>query len=258
MKLLQDERFLNIIEYLKEHQTATLAELAEYNGVSVDTTRRDIEKLDKDKMVKKVRGGATYHQADITTQRTSVREILNETEKKKIAAALKDYISDGQVIAINSGTTCALAARFLAENYYRLTILTNNLEVMKIASENDGFNVIVPGGLLDIKEDAIYGEQCEKDILEYNADKLILGVHGVSLEKGVTDFRFKQKEVVQAMLKISGERIVVADSDKLGKVSCVNICGLNEIDHIITNGILEPSLKEKYRQAGVNIRSVDE
>ena len=78
MKLLQDERFLNIIEYLKEHQTATLAELAEYNGVSVDTTRRDIEKLDKDKMVKKVRGGATYHQADITTQRTSVREILNE------------------------------------------------------------------------------------------------------------------------------------------------------------------------------------
>ena len=59
MKLLQDERFLNIIEYLKEHQTATLAELAEYNGVSVDTTRRDIEKLDKDKMVKKVRGGAT-------------------------------------------------------------------------------------------------------------------------------------------------------------------------------------------------------
>lgn len=258
MKLLQDERFLNIIEYLKEHQSATLAELAKYNGVSIDTTRRDVEKLDKDKIVNKVRGGATYYQADITTHRTSVREILNESEKKKISAALKDYISDGQVIAINSGTTCAVVARFLVDNYYRLTILTNNLEVMKIASENEGFNVIIPGGLLDIKENAIYGEQCEKDILEYNADKLILGVHGVSLEKGVTDFRFKQKEVVQAMLKISRERIVVAEASKLDKVSFVNICGLDEIDYIITNGNLESSIKKKYQQAGVDIRSADE
>lgn len=253
MKLMQDERFLNIIEYLKEHQTATLAELARLNQVSVDTTRRDIEKLDKDRVLKRVRGGAVYHQADITTQKTEVRRISNKGEKIEVAHLLKNYLLDGQAIALNSGTTCISIAEFLVENYYRLTILTNNLEVIKIVSQNEGFTVLVPGGLYDLKEGAIYGEQCEKDILKYNIDKAILGVQAISVEKGITDFRFRQEGIMKAMLKAAKEKIVVADASKFEKTSYVNICRLDEIDCIISGSKLSEEVQEKYRSVGVKL-----
>lgn len=251
--MMQDERFLKIIDYLKEHQTATFAELAELNGVSVDTVRRDIEKMDKEKMLRRVRGGAVYHNADLTTQRVNVRRISNKKEKMEIATLLADYIIDGQAIALNSGNSCVAVAEFLVENYYRLTIVTNNLEVIKIISQKKDFTIIVPGGMVDIKEEAIYGKQCEKGIRQYNIDVAILGVYGVSLEKGITDFRFRHTCVMKAMMESSRKKIVLADAAKFGKVSYVNVCSLDEVDMILTSSKLSSDIRNKYMAKGVKI-----
>lgn len=251
--MMQDERFIRIIDFLKEKQTGTLAQLADLNSVSLDTVRRDLEQLEKSKMLRRVRGGAVFHNADITTQGIGVRGISNKQAKREIAELLSSYIVDGQAILINSGTTCMEVAELLSERFYRLTVMTNSLPVIRILSRNKNFNIIIPGGVVDSQEEAICGEQCEKDIRKYNLDMAILGVHAISLEKGITDFRIHQEPIIRAMLETSRQKIVVADHSKFEKVSYVNICSLTEIDRIITDGGLPEKIRQRYEKSGLEI-----
>lgn len=251
--MMQDERFIRIIDFLKENQTGTLAELAALNEVSLDTVRRDLEQLEKSKMLRRVRGGAVYHNADITTHGVGVRSISRKQEKREIAELLCTFVVDGQAILLNSGTTCMEVAELLAERFYRLTIMTNSLPVIRILSQNKNFTIIIPGGIVDGQEEAICGEQCETDIRKYNLDMAILGVHAVSLEKGITDFRIHQEPIMRAMLESSRQKIVVADHSKFEKISYVNICGLEEIDRIITDSGLPDEVRSSYEERGVEI-----
>lgn len=248
---MQKERFLKIIEYLKEHRTATFAELADITQVSVDTVRRDVEKMDREKLLRRVRGGAVYHNGDLTTQSVNVRKISSHVDV--ITNLLSDYIVDGQAIALNSGNTCTAVAEYLAGNYYRLTVITNNLEAIKILSKKKDFTVIVPGGIVDTKEEAIYGESCEKGIRKYNIDVAILGVYGISLEKGITDFRYLHTGVMKAMLESAAKKIILADKGKFCKVSYVNVCGLKDVDLIICNDKISDDIKEAYKKEGVQL-----
>lgn len=251
--MIQDERFLKIIDYLRTNQTATLAEIAALNSVSVDTVRRDLAKLETGGMLKRVRGGAVFHNADISTQHVEMRGISHRNEKKELAALLGAFVVDGQTIALNSGTTCAEVANYLAQNYYRLTVLTNNLQAIDILARVNTFTIIVPGGIFDPREEAIFGESCESDIRSYNIDTAILGVHAVSLEKGITDFRLNQAGIIHAMMQASRKRIVVADSSKFEKIACMNICGLDEIDMIVSDSKFPAHLREAFTQQNITL-----
>ncbi|WP_125143792.1 DeoR/GlpR family DNA-binding transcription regulator [Clostridium transplantifaecale] len=251
--MMQDERFIRIIDFLKENQTGTLAELSELNGVSLDTVRRDLEQLEKSKMLRRVRGGAVYHNADITTHGVGLRSISHKREKREIAEVVSSRIVDGQAILINSGTTCMEVAELLVERFYRLTVMTNSLPAIRILSQNKKFNIIIPGGIVDGQEEAICGEQCPIDIRKYNLDMAILGVHAVSLEKGITDFRIHQEPIMRAMLESSRQKIIVADHSKFEKISYVNICSLAEIDSIITDSGLAAEMRRKYTEQGIEV-----
>lgn len=251
--MIQQERFLKIIEYLKEHQTATLNEIAALNGVSVDTVRRDLEQLESNGMLKRVRGGAVYHNADFATQTFDIRSIANREAKRELVEQLGAFVVDGQTVALNSGTTSIEAAKFLVENYYRLTVLTNNIHVLEVLASARKFTTIVPGGIVDPAEGAIFGDQCEQDILKYNIDTAILAVHALSFEKGVTDFRLNQAGIIRAMMEASRQKIFIADHSKFGRIACMNVCGIDEMETIISDSCFPEELRPEFSARGVRV-----
>ena len=249
--MIQQERFLKIIEYLKENQTATLADIAALNGVSVDTVRRDLEQLEGQGLLKRVRGGAVYHNADLATQTFDIRGVANREAKRELAGLLQNYIVDGQTIALNSGTTNIEVAKFLVENYYRLTILTNNIHVLEVLAEARKFTTIVPGGIIDPEEGAIFGDQCERDILCYNIDTAILAVHAISFEKGITDFRLNQAGIIRAMMQAARQKIFAADHSKFNRIACMNVCGIDEMETVVSDSGFPEELRKPFAQRGV-------
>ena len=46
--MMLDERLHSILQYMEKHRAATLKQLAELNGVSLDTVRRDLVRLEDD------------------------------------------------------------------------------------------------------------------------------------------------------------------------------------------------------------------
>lgn len=251
--MLQEERFLKIVEYLRENGTARFSEIAQMLQMSEGTVRKDMAELDKRGMIKLVRGGAVWKQDDLTKQIFGVRDIMNRKEKQELVKCLGDIVIDGQAVALNGGTTTAEAAKFLAGNYKHLTIITNNLTVMKALREKTEFNFIVAGGIYDRKENTIVGKQAEQDIEAYNADVAILAVNAISLEKGITDFRMEELGIINAMIRSAQKKVIVADHSKFDRIACMNVCPLNAIDCILTDTGLEETKVRKYRMAGTEI-----
>jgi DeoR/GlpR family transcriptional regulator of sugar metabolism len=164
-------------------------------------------------------------------------------------------VVDGQTIALNSGTTNVEVAKYLVENYYRLTIITNNLRIIDILKHGKDFTIIVPGGMFDPDEYAIFGKTCEDDILSYNIDTALIAVNGISCEKGITDFRMKEVGIIRALLTASKYKVVVADFSKFDRVAYLNVCDLSEIDCILTNSGISDAIAAKYEKLNVKVIS---
>lgn len=251
--MLQEDRFLQIVNYLKEHNVATFIELANTTGASVGTIRRDLTQLEERGMLSIVRGGAVYHKDDLTKQIFDMRGIENREYKRALSQQLEEVITDGQAIALNSGTTNMEVARYLVEHYNRVTVLTNNMQIIDILKEAEGFTLIVPGGVLQNDEHSIFGEQCEQEIGMYNLDTALLAVNSISVEKGITDFRMEEVGIVRKMIEMAQTRIVVADHTKFDRISCMNVCSLSEIDCILTDDQVKQQQIERYEEQGVKI-----
>jgi DeoR/GlpR family transcriptional regulator of sugar metabolism len=251
--MLQEDRFLQIIKYLKEHNVGTFGELAETAGASVGTIRRDLAHLEAQGMLSIVRGGAVYHKDDLTKQTFDMRGIENRENKRALSALLGQVITDGQAVALNSGTTNVEAARYLVEHYHRLMIVTNNLSVVDVLKEAKDFTIIVPGGILKNNEHSVFGEECEEEIKMYNLDTVLLAVNSLSPEKGITDFRMEEVGIIRAMIESARTKAVLADHTKFDRVSCMNICGISEIDYILTDGKVMQDQIDRYENQGVKI-----
>lgn len=160
--MLQEERFSNIIELLKINKMAKVNEFAKINKVSVDTIRRDLEVLEGYGILDRVRGGAVWKDANNTRNIYDVRVTVNTEKKEEIAGIVDKVLTEGQTVVIGSGSTTVEIAKYIAANYKRLTVITNDLDIVKIFSHKERFNIIVTGGLYDAQEHAIYGERARR------------------------------------------------------------------------------------------------
>ena len=251
--MLQEERLLKLIEYLRANERGSFKELAEMLEVSEVTVRKDLAELERRKAAKLVRGGAVWKEANNTRNIYEVRVSVNTEKKEEIAGIADRVLAEGQTVVMGSGSTTVEIAKYIAANYKRLTVITNDLDIVKIFSHKERFNIIVTGGLYDAGEHALYGEQCEEEIGQYNADVCLLAVNSISFEKGISDFRLNQIDTFRKMMSISERIVVAADSTKVGKTSCMRVCGVEEIDTLLCDSRLAPEEKEKFEAAGIEV-----
>ncbi len=251
--MLQEKRLLKLIEYLKANGSGSFRELSEMLGVSEVTIRKDLAELEQRKAVKLVRGGAVWEKRDLTRAFSEARDIINRGEKQELVKYLGVLVENGYAVSLNGGTTTVEAAKFLAGNYNNLTVITNNLNVVDVLREKEDFQVILTGGIYYEKENTIIGKQSEIDMALYNVDLSIIAVNGISLDKGITDFRIEESGIINAMIKSARKSAVIADHSKFERISCINVCPLDSIDYILTDSGLDEDTVKKYREQGINI-----
>ena len=55
------------------------------------------------------------------------------------------------------------------------------------------------------------------------------------------------------MMNVAQQRILLADSSKIGKCGFGRICGMKEVDTLITNSGINPIIKDKIEALGVEV-----
>ena len=69
------------------------------------------------------------------------------------------------------------------------------------------------------------GSATIRELKLFHVSKAFIGADGISVEKGITADNTEIADVCRHMLEQAGQRIVIADASKIGRVGFANITG---------------------------------
>lgn len=250
--MLAQERYRIILEMLEVSQIVKVPELCERFNVSIETVRRDLEFLEQEGKLKRVYGGAVLNRQSSAEPSYNTRSTRNAAEKAMIGKKTAELISDGETLMIDLGTTTLEVARYLKDKK-NLTIITNCMTIAQELVDVSTFRVILPGGILRPNELALSGFISEQFMREFNVDKTIIGVGGITKDNGISDYHLEETRVRKIMIEKGKQIIAVADYSKFGIKALVNVCSIDEIDTIVTNDKLKSNIAQEYIEQGIKV-----
>ena len=145
--MLALERRNLILEKLQEEKRVVVSELSQLYGVSEETIRRDLDKLDKDGLAVKSYGGAVINENTSIDMPFNIRKKKNVAGKRKIAELIAEMIQDGDHIAIDASTTSVFIAKAIKQKE-RITLVTNSIEIVIELADVSDWDIISSGGRL--------------------------------------------------------------------------------------------------------------
>ena len=241
LHMLKKERQAFILHQVSLHNSVLSADLSSSINVSEDTIRRDLNELAENGKVIKVHGGALSKSFNSFYLRSDVYNVDN---KKVIAEKAATLIKDGMFVLTGGGTTIIEMARLLPENL-KATFLTGSIPAAYEYSQHPNIEVIFIGDKIAKKSQIAVGGEAITKIKHIKADLCFLGINAIDAEHGITDNDWDVVQVKKAMIESSAQTVVLSISEKLNSYQRIRICGVDEIDILITelnpiNRLLDP------------------
>ena len=246
--MLGKERQNEIINYLKQHDAVSVKKLTELLYASEATVRRDLCELEKMGLVVRVFGGATLAGSKNTQIPLFVREGEMAEEKNEICRRAAALISDGDVIFLDASSTAQAMVKHLA-GFHGITVITNGLKVADLLLENHVKTFCTGGAAID-NSYALIGRHAESFLREIRADVCFLSCKGMSEEGVFTDTSEQETDLRRVALSVSKKRVMLLTDSKIGKTYMHRLCDTREIDHLITNRQIPPSLRFREEKNG--------
>jgi DeoR/GlpR family transcriptional regulator of sugar metabolism len=234
--MLAAQRHKLIVEEIRRQGAVRVSELTELLAVSEMTIRRDLDALASAGLLEKVHGGATIRGGlsaeEPGFEAKSHRQLK---EKEAIARAAARLVEPGQSIGLTAGTTTWRLAHHLAQ-VPDLTVVTNSIQVANVLHREPrpDLTVVLTGGVRT-PSDALVGPIALSAIRSLHLDVLIMGVHGITADVGLTTPNLLEAETDRALVAASARLVVVADHTKWGVRGLSRIAGLEDIDVFVTD-----------------------
>src|SRR5690606_2933908 len=137
--MLALQRYEIITKIVNERGSVRVSELSEICGVTEETIRRDLERLESQGRLRRSHGGAVSLNDEQQEIPFFEREITNVMEKKAIAQEAVKHVSEGDSIILDASSTAWYMASILPN--MRLTVLTNAIKVALELSSKDKIEV---------------------------------------------------------------------------------------------------------------------
>lgn len=229
----QSKRQLEIMKILQIRKSCSVIELAEHLDVSDETIRRDIRQLASTGAVEKIHGGVMLPHNSLEPPFLSRLQDQRE-EKLRIAKLAATLIKDGETMLVDNGSTSCYIAKELI-GLRNLTIVTNSTEVARELCSRNNNRVFLAGGEIRSDDSAAYGPSAVEFAKQFTTQKAILSMGSVHATQGCLDYDLPEAEFKRAIIPQAEEVIVAVDSSKFGKPGTIKVCGLQEVDKIITD-----------------------
>ncbi len=242
-----------ILQAVRSDGSARVSDLTQRLGVSDMTIRRDLEVLARDGLVEKVHGGAVLPGTPASHETSlEAKLVLERPEKNAIARAAARLVRPGTAIAVTAGSTTLALAQCLLD-VPGLTIVTNSLPVMNAFSGTRGLDgtadsVILTGGVRTAS-DALVGPIADLTIRSLHFDLLFLGCFGFDAEAGLTTPNLAEAETNRTFIRVARRVVLLADHTKWGVVSLSSFARLNEVDVLVTDGLLPADARAQAAEA---------
>jgi DeoR family transcriptional regulator, fructose operon transcriptional repressor len=245
-----EERRSRVLELVRARGFASLPDLATQLKVSESTVRRDLDYLEETGVARRTHGGAFYAGPSPKLPHFDVRQAVEWDRKRQIAAAASRMIEPGDTVLLDGGSTTYELARALVGK--PLQVVTNSLPVAMLFSSTDTVDLVLIGGYVHSRTGVSLGPYANEMLANLNVQRAVLSVAGIS-QRGFYNSNLLLVETERAMMKAADEVIVVADSTKFGRTSLAYLCGLDEIDVLVTDDQICESWIQAVAEAGVRL-----
>jgi DeoR/GlpR family transcriptional regulator of sugar metabolism len=254
--MLQDERQNSIIEVVSKKGKITVGEICHMFEVSEMTARRDLRILDQKGFLRRVHGGAVSTLGRSYEPPYNVRSTQAKEAKKAIGKKAAEMIYDGDSIALDVGTTTLEIAKAL-KGKRNLTVVTASLPianyiVSKFSIDSD-LRLIITGGIVRPREFSMVGHIPLGVYEDLHVDKAFIGIGGISLDAGITEYNLEDTLVKRSLLNAAQENIVVAEGSKIGRTTFAKIGTLFDFQTLITDKSAPKETIEGLIDVGINV-----
>jgi ribose transport system substrate-binding protein len=249
------ERRQNILRLLAEQPGLRVTEMAEHFDVSEGTIRNDLNALETEEKLRRVRGGAVLKSqvvSELTVTDGTAVTVTHAEIKQRIARWAADTIEDGDTILLDASTTVHFMIPHL-EEYNRLTIVTNGLETARQLARTTSHPVILVGGMVSRSGNAttsLIGLDMLKNLHIRTA---YVSCVGFDLQTGLTERLIEEAQLKEAMLASVPRIMALVGSNKIGAVSTIPFASSKRITHFFTDSNVSAEFIEQMREANISL-----
>lgn len=249
------ERHQFILSKLKKEGKVNVLDLCRDLNVSSVTIRKDLKQLEDKHLLYRTHGGGTSSNPYTVDRPVNEKEKIRAEEKMDIGAAAAKLVEPNDCIIIASGTTVLSLARNIKPQG-TLTVITAALNVAMELNHYPEIEVLVLGGVLRKSSSSATGMYAEKVLDDFSCSKLFLGVDGIDPDFGLTTTHIQEAQLNRKMIAASQKTIVLADSSKFGKRGFGRICGLEDVEQVITDKGISDHMLETLKGLGIEVTIV--
>ena len=250
--MTKEERHTYILEQLMKQSSVQVSELAELLNVSSVTIRKDLTELEKNGRLYRSHGKAILINPFANNRSVNEKESLNAEEKQLIGMEAAQLVVPNDSILLASGTTIHALARNLRPAD-KLTVVSASLQATEFLAENENIDIIQIGGNVRHSSLSVVGQYSEMILRSCSFSKLFLGVDGIDLEFGISTTDMREAELNREMIHTAQKTIVLADSSKFGRRGFARICGMDDVDMIITDAHVSKTIAAAIEELGIDL-----
>jgi DeoR/GlpR family transcriptional regulator of sugar metabolism len=248
--LSSEERRERIIQVLREQDEVTVGELSRLLGVSEVTTRKDLQQLEEQGYLTRVRGGAVVSGRGQLELRFAARQQINLEEKRRIASKAVELIQPGQTIFVDGSTTVFQMIRLLRD-MQNLTVITTGLYAALELSFAPDVTTIVVGGILRRRTSSLVDTLSPKLLRRLHVDIAFLSCRGFTPEHGMMESDLREAQMKRAMAETAARKIAMIDHAKFGEVYVATSLLPEEIDLLIVDDKLPEDMRRALEAAQI-------
>ena len=230
-----EERRAAILATIDRDGSAQIDELARLLDVSEMTVRRDLDDLESDGMLRRVRGGAVALEGP---RKFGERRLMRTRAKQTIAAKAAGLIPVSGAVAVDASSSVGTLAGAM-RGRKGLIIATNSYENFSMLNATADTTAILIGGEQDPATGSFVGrlacDAAESMLYQafFTSASALHPVHGTS------EASLAESQVKRAFAARSARTVLCIDSSKLDSVAVAATFALDEIDTVITE--LDPA-----------------
>jgi DeoR family fructose operon transcriptional repressor len=232
--MFQGERRAQILKRVVEHGRVDVSELAEEFDVTSETIRRDLTDLQRERLVRRVHGGAVPWRGSVLVPRLEVREGYSTEEKRRIAKAAHAEVPQTGSLIIDSGST-ALHLADVLDRDRDLTVITNHIPIIRSLASTEHPKVVVLGGALRRRTMAFVDESGVDTLRDMTVDVAFIGCDGMSPDGGFTTPYREEVAIKRAMMAAARRVVMMFDHSKVGNEQLFRFADIDEVDIIYSD-----------------------
>jgi DeoR family fructose operon transcriptional repressor len=255
--LIPADRLQVIADLVRERGSVRGRELADALGVTDETIRRDLSRLEEQGVVRRAHGGAVALRSTDETD-TSFRLREHAAEKVAIGKRAAVLVRDRSSIVLDSGTTTLCLAKALHAKQDLVVVTTAVTNAIELVG-NPRTTVVMTGGVIRPSTFGASGQLAAATLRGLHVDQAFIAIHSVSVEGGLTYPLFEEVDAKRAMIEAATEVILLADHSKFGRQSLVRVAPITAVQRIVTTPGIDPGEAAAIRELGIDliIASVD-